>query len=228
MTGWAFLVARGRYTGYQTVLLPAVLAGGPAEGILNDHVRAGAPDGPPTVTHLHHPVTGDLTVVHRSHRLQHGDIDADAGEPHDAATDQDGRWLDMAYGFIGRATTVHTIDEHDLRNARAQALVAYRDLLDDEDAFTARVSPGFVLRSTMDKAPPARGTPAVGARPTPARRLAPLILVGVLAAFVAVLATLLTKPHNEKPESPRPTCTAQTAPASAARPDIAGCRTSER
>jgi hypothetical protein len=192
--GWAFLVARGRYRGYRSILVPDFLAASNEYGIVTASVRGDVdPTGAPRVQRITAPETGPMTLVYRTRRMTRADLDH-GHRTDDPLTDQHGRPLDLLYGFVSRGAVVHEVDEADLRSARDEALYAYRRFLADEDGSGVQTSRAFTLRSPTGRAtrpgrPAPRTTePQTAPRPRPRLWAA---LIGVPAVAVVVIAALL-------------------------------------
>jgi hypothetical protein len=169
--GWAFLVARGRRRGYQSILVPDFLAQSNEHGVLAESVHRQAPSSDaPRIEHLASPTAGPFAVVYRTQRLRYADLDqrpspadyeAEHHNPDDLVTDEHGRPLDLLYGFVSQVT-VREADEADLLAARDEALHVYRRFLTDETGFTLATSKPFLLRSRTG-----RPKPAIKAAPPP-------------------------------------------------------------
>jgi hypothetical protein len=205
--GWAFLVARGRYRGYRSILVPDFLATSNEYGLVTESVRGDVdPAGAPRVQRVTAPATGPLTLVYRTRRMTHADLGD--GHPTDAPlTDQHGRPLDLLYGFVSRGAVVHEVDEADLRSAQEEALHAYRRFLADENGSGVQASSAFPLRSSTGRATqPARPAPrTTGTQAAPRPR--PLLwaaLIGIPATAVVVIAALLwLRPGIDVPATAR-------------------------
>ena len=155
--GWAFLIARGRRTGYRSILVPGFLVESNAYGVLGDIVGGDSPpSGSPRVVSAMVPAVGAITLAYQSQRLGHADLKAQPSPPEDTAvgdgaddpiTDEHGRPLELLYGFVCRAPSLRATHEADLLRARAEALGAYRRFLADETDFSVAVSEPFTLQS---------------------------------------------------------------------------------
>ena len=153
--GWAFLVARGRRKGYQSLLVPDFLAESNEYGVLSQTASGDfPPDGAPRISRVSGLVAGDVTLTYQTQRLSYADLadgtssDALGGHrPEDPLTDEFGRPLDLLYGFVCRAAGISEVDDADFLSARAEALRTYRRFLADESGFELETSRPFVLRS---------------------------------------------------------------------------------
>ncbi|MFD9408439.1 hypothetical protein ACFWBN_15695 [Streptomyces sp. NPDC059989] len=189
LQGWPFLVARGRYRGYRTLLAPDFLVAEADYGVLDDHVARGMAAEQVKVVPV---VTGagrPLTVVHTTHQV----TAADVAEPGDAPVDQAprdefGRPLDLMYGFVceGQVTAP---DPEDLNACRETALPVYRRFLGDEEGFRIESGRAFPLRSDLARSPvPPRpeyaptptGPSSPGRAPSPPGHRRGLISAGIL------------------------------------------------
>jgi hypothetical protein len=140
--GWGFLVARGRETGYQLLLVPDFMVGGPDSQALTSVVRGEVPaDGPPNVT-----TEGGLCVVHRTLRPTESDLGGGGGDT--PLRDRAGRPLILAFGFVCPDADVREVAEEDLRAARRAALDTYRRFHRAEADFTPEKSAPYRLHST--------------------------------------------------------------------------------
>lgn len=172
--GWTFLVARGRRTGYQTLLAPDFLAESNEYGVLGELADA---DAQPAIARLHGLTAGDVVLAYRTQRL----TDADLGEG-GPLTDEFGRPLELLYGFAVRAEAIGRLDDADFGRAQAEALGTYQRFLADESSFGLETSRAFALRSIPATAEPRPAEPKPAA-PVPA---APVMVPAepVPAAFV--------------------------------------------
>ncbi|WP_433017291.1 hypothetical protein [Kribbella sp. CA-294648] len=144
--GWAFLVARGRRRGYQSLLMPDFLVQSNEYGVLGQTASGDSPaDGEPRVAELTGLAAGDVTFVCVTERLTPADLE---GSPvAGPVTDEFGRPLELLYGFACRGAVGLEIDAADLGAARAEALRTYQRFLADESGFAVVSSQAFVLRS---------------------------------------------------------------------------------
>ena len=193
--GWAFLVARGRYRGYRSILVPDFLADTDersviAESISGDVDSAGSPRIRPLIAGN----AGPITVVYRSHRMTPADLAAGEVGASDCefVADEHGRPLDLLYGFVSRAIGVAEVREEDLATAKRQALDVYRQFLSDEAGFRTSTSHAYPVQVVAEPAVPKR-------RPAPddsgGRHIAPILaavaaIVGVLVFGVVTVAWL--------------------------------------
>ena len=88
----AFLVARGRRTGYRTVLAPDFLTERNLHGVLSatasgDHLAADRS----RVDELEHADVGRLTLCFKTERLASADLNGKAGQRQPTRTSTDGR-----------------------------------------------------------------------------------------------------------------------------------------
>lgn len=172
--GWAFLVGRGRTEGYRTLLAPDFLIADRQFGILAQKVVGDVPpEGPPKLARAALP-GGELTIVFRTLRVTEGLLEsmvANSGEgsaePDALVTDQEGRPLDLSFGFATFATLDARPDERDLDMAREQALASYRRFIVGEAAYTIEPSRAFTLRAPSPPKPESRPVPAAGGYPGP-------------------------------------------------------------
>lgn len=163
--GWAFLVARGRYKGYQSLLVPDFLAESNEYGVLSQATGGDSPpDGTPAVARVHGLAAGDVVLTYRTHRLTQADLGSSSGDP---LTDEFGRPLDLLYGFVVRAAGISELDDTDFGTAQAEALRTYQRFLADESAFELETSNPFVLRSVPSPEPMPSPAPASFAEPAP-------------------------------------------------------------
>jgi hypothetical protein len=164
--GWSFLVARGRRTGYRTLLVPDFLAQSNEYGALSQAANGDFPAADTfrvsTVTGL---AAGDITLAYRNERLTRAlvgePISSGAGRPpEDLLIDQHGRPLDLLYGFVCRAPGLLRVDAADFTPAHEEALRVYRLFLADETGFRPESSRAYALRSTVSSQPePATAPP---------------------------------------------------------------------
>jgi hypothetical protein len=123
--GWPFLVARGRRTGYRTLLAPAFLAAphGPeilAESANGDGVRPG------DVRRLDLGLSdaGSMTLWFTVEPLTSPEL-----------RDEHGRQLELLYGIVARGPLEGDVDDDDMRTARSEAHETFGRLLDGEEDF---------------------------------------------------------------------------------------------
>jgi hypothetical protein len=171
-SGWHFLVARGRHTGYRTLLAPDFLTERRLQGQLSDNAAAA---GPPRLhqTTIDSPEVGPLTLVYRNERLAHSDLDGRAVNGSPPVTDEHGRPLEMLYGIVTRRRPSAAPDERDLATARVAALNSYHRFLADEDAYDVDTSMALTLHTplaqrhqTAETTPPPRTRPPAPRRPS--------------------------------------------------------------
>jgi hypothetical protein len=201
VTGWPFLVARGRRAGYRSLLVPPGLTD---RGSLLADALSGDGLAPGSVRTRTVDVS-DVGPVLCTYRVERLDGSAGLGEPSELR-DEHGRPLEILYGVACVTSTephVVQVDHHALDLARTAALSTYARLLADEGAFRPEESRAVQLRSTpvpRDAEPvptPVRPVgAAAGATPRPAtappRTGLPSWLlpaaVGLLVVVVAAVA----------------------------------------
>ncbi|MGW6279864.1 hypothetical protein [Kribbella sp. NPDC055071] len=182
--GWSFLVARGRHTGYQTLLAPDFLAESNEYGVLGEATGA---DAETAITRLHGLAAGDVVLAYRTQRLTDADLGAAAGGP---LTDEFGRPLELMYGFAVRAAAIGVVDDADFDQARAEAISTYQQFLADESGFRLETARAFALRST-----PAAAEPAPAPAPI---RPAPVMVPAASFAAPAPVAALPVSPRSPR------------------------------
>lgn len=169
---WPFLVARGRHTGYRTLLAPDFLTECRLHGQLSDKAHA---DVPARVhqTSVDSAEVGRLTLIYRTERLAPPDLEGATSE-HRPVVDEHGRPLQMLYGIVTRWPPSAPADERDLAVARAAALISYRRFLTDEDGYDVDASTAFPLHTslaqrgqTREPNPPSPPPPAPPPTPAP-------------------------------------------------------------
>lgn len=190
-TGWTFLVARGRHTDYRTVLAPDFLVDARAYGILSYSVtQKDARPGETREIAVTSPEGEHLHVHYRNEVLN--SEDAWPGGP-DALLDEHGRAFEIVYGVVTRSPAHSAVNDHDVAQAREEALETYRQFLEHEDdAGVARSDP-FALRPGVDAERETRviEESASGAdtrKPAPKSR--PVWLIAAGAVTVAALAAI--------------------------------------
>jgi hypothetical protein len=143
LTGWPFLVARGRRVGYRSLLLPPGLAD--RGGLLADALSGeGLGPGSVRTRTVDVPDVGPLVCTYRVERLDGG---SGLGEP-SQLRDEHGRPLEILYGVACVTPAEVHVDHRDLDVARTAALSTYERLLADETAFRPEESHPVPLRST--------------------------------------------------------------------------------
>lgn len=163
VSGWPFLVARGRETGYQLLLAPDFVLAGRAAGLLLAEVSGEVPaQGPPQVSLLAGP-SGPLAVVQRTVRASRGDVGAE-DRPDEPLLDRAGRPILLGFGFVTPGVRVSVVDDADLWPAQEAALATYRRFHADEHDFVPETSSAYPLRSTLAPAP----APVAAPPPAPA------------------------------------------------------------
>ena len=170
MHGWAFLVARGRRKGYQSLLVPDFLVQSNEYGVLGQAATGDfPPEGAPRFSRINGLAAGDLTMAYVTQRLTPADLDGSAAGG--SVTDEFGRPLDLLYGFVCRDADILDLQEADFSVARAEALRTYQRFLADESGFMIESSRPFILRSVTAMAqqqhPVLEPTPVGDATPAP-------------------------------------------------------------
>jgi hypothetical protein len=169
-SGWHFLVARGRHTGYRTLLAPDFLTARRLQGQISDNAGAA---GPPRLhqTNIDSPEVGPLTLIYRNERLAPSDLDGHASNASPPVTDEHGRPLELLYGIVTRRRPNAPPDERDLATARIAALNSYQRFLADEDAYDVETSTALALHTplTQPHQTPATTPPRTRPSPTPSR-----------------------------------------------------------
>lgn len=190
--GWAFLVARGRRRGYQSLLMPDFLVQSNEYGVLGQTASGDFPsEGAPKISRLNGLAAGDVTLAYVTRRLTPADLEGSpAAGP---VTDEFGRPLDLLYGFVCRGADILNLDEADLAAVRAEALQTYQHFLADESGFALASAHPFVLRSTT--APMQQPVP----EPTP--------LVNAPASYLLETPAEQATPAHQPPVPRRPTRT---------------------
>ena len=176
--GWAFLVARGRRKGYQSLLAPDFLVDSDEYGVLGQTVKGDFPaENAPRISSIAGLSAGDVTLAYRTQRLTPADLDGESADGQSRPpSDEFGRPLDLLYGFVCRAADISDVQEVDLMTAKAEALRTYLRFLADESGFAVETSRSFALRSIVAPAPPqpVLGSPPPGeALPSPFPLLEP-------------------------------------------------------
>jgi hypothetical protein len=193
--GWSFLVARGRHTGYQTLLAPDFLAESNEYGVLGEATGA---DAEPAIARLHGLMAGDVVLAYRTQRLTDADLGGAAGGP---LTDEFGRPLELMYGFVVRAAALGVVDDVDFAQARAEAIATYQRFLANESGFQLETSGAFALRSIPAAAEPApvRRAPTQPAptQPAPARP-APVMVPAASFAAPQPVGALAVSPRSPR------------------------------
>jgi hypothetical protein len=139
---WPFLVGRGRYEGYRTLLAPSFLV----EHDMHESLSEATPSVPPGVlgrAEVSCPGLGSLALTYTTDGIVDGSGDSTnrVGE----WTDEHGRPLEMLYGVVAQEPLSDTLTIGDLRRAREEALEAYRSFLGREDDYTVRISQPYSL-----------------------------------------------------------------------------------
>jgi len=144
--GWAFLVARGRRKGYQSLLVPDFLVQSNEYGALGQAASGDfAPEGAPRFSRINGLAAGDVTLAYLTQRLTPADLDGSPAAG--SVTDEFGRPLDLLYGFVCRGEDIVDLREADFTAARSEALRTYQRFLADESGFVLESSRPFVLHS---------------------------------------------------------------------------------
>jgi branched-chain amino acid transport system substrate-binding protein len=132
--GWSYLVARGRRTGYRTVLAPDFLVDRGLDGLLASRVAAARDGGDQRLVEVDVAELGRLTVAVMTERPSLRELDVDT-ESDELATDEHGRPLRMLFGVVVLGRMRRAVRDGDLQRARGDALVSYRRFLAAEDRF---------------------------------------------------------------------------------------------
>jgi hypothetical protein len=186
--GWAFLVARGRRKGYQSLLVPDFLVQSNEYGVLGQAASGDfPPEGAPRFSRINGLAAGDVTVAYLTQRLTPADLD---GSPAGGSvTDEFGRPLDLLYGFVCRGADIIDLQQADFAAARAEALRTYQRFLADESGFMVESSRPFVLRSitapAQQQQPVLEPTPVGDAAPAPYPPIPPPVPEGAAVAAPA-------------------------------------------
>ena len=146
---WPFLVGRGRYEGYQTLLAPSFLV----EHDMHESLSEATPSVPPGVlgrAEVSCPGVGSLALTYTTDGIATG---SDSTNRVGEWTDEHGRPLEMLYGVVAQAPLSDTLTISDLRRAREEALEAYRSFLAREDDYTVRISQPYSLPNKHLAAP---------------------------------------------------------------------------
>jgi len=207
--GWAFLVARGRRKGYQSLLMPDFLVQSNEYGVLGQTSSGDFPsEGAPKVSRIGGLAAGDVTYAYVTRRLTPADLEGSpAAGP---VTDEFGRPLELLYGFVCRGADILDLDDADLAAVRAEALQTYRRFLADESGFTLVSAQAFVLRSNTapaqqqqpvpvppqqhslpEPAPLSDAAPAPYPPPVPQRPRYTPVLAGAGVVVVSLIAWLV-------------------------------------
>lgn len=215
-SAWPFLVGRGRYRDYRTILVPDLLAGPGAPAYLADALPiSNGPGGGPSRTNLVHPELGPLVVTAAAATLRPHDIPADPhGEPArtddgDYVADEHGRPIEYLYGLVSHGADPGAPGDLDMRTAHREALASYRRFLAGEHAFLFDRSGPLDIPALPPPAlqPPPTAPPeparhpqrlpsgALPARPSdprrPGRPTRPQVTAWALAAAAALVALLI-------------------------------------
>lgn len=189
VTGWPFLIARGRRRGYSVLAAPPFLVRHREEGFLEEVVGP-TPDSVATRM-VDSPGGRHLCLVWGDH-LVRGD---EVGEPADPV-DEHSRSLRLLYGFVCQDATVSAPDPADLERSLAPMMATYRRFLDGEEEFAVEESSPLPVDAEVmtPTEPVSRGS----------RRPA---MLAAAAALVVVLAGVLwfaSRPEPARDPSPGP------------------------
>ncbi|MBF8188898.1 hypothetical protein ITP53_24820 [Nonomuraea sp. K274] len=120
---WPFLIARGRHSGYRTLVSPEPLAGDGAYGILEREIEPNPDRDTPSTLELRTPDGRTFTAVHLSHVVSAKELDvADARDVH-------GRPLLLIFGLLWDEALLLKVSTADVDVAFRIALTAYRRFL---------------------------------------------------------------------------------------------------
>lgn len=165
---WAFLVARGRQSGYQLLLAPDFIMTSHESALLMDEIRGEVPmPGPPMVTGLAGPTSGPLCIAYRTIRATQGDVGA-ADRPEEPLLDRAGRPLVLTYGFILRGSRAVAPHDQDLRVARDLAVATYRRFHASEETFAPETSRPYSVQSAVAPVEAALSGPSAPGHSAPA------------------------------------------------------------
>ena len=155
--GFAFLVARGRHTGFRTLLAPPFLLEGGQQHVLAEATGAGGSGlDNARIVELDDDAVGRLSVGYTSETVEHADVEAPGERAREPLFDEHGRELEIVYGVVCRDQLLGPLHNEDLQTARTHALTRYRTFLADEDEHAAEPSPAFELRGATRKRPASR------------------------------------------------------------------------
>jgi len=187
--GFAFVVARGRHTGFRTLLAPPFLVEGDQHHVLAGATGTGGAgvDGA-RIVELDKLAIGPLSVGYTSEAVRRADVEVAGDGDDEQLFDEHGRGLEVVYGVVCRAELLGPLHEQDLRTARGHALARYRRFLSDETGHDVESSVAFELSSSMrerdgggsDRAGLSSGSPR------PSRRREPPGPRGILAAAIVL------------------------------------------
>jgi hypothetical protein len=210
--GWAFLVARGRRKGYQSLLMPDFLVQSNEYGALGQLSSSDRPGSPPTISRIGGLAVGDLTVAYVTQRLSPADL---AGTPADGpVTDEFGRPLELLYGVVCRGLDIVGLDDTDLATVHAEALQTYQSFLADESGFVLASAQPFVLHSITAPSPVRQPTPVPAQQPPlglleqpelidqlPVRRrprYVPVLAIGAVAVIALIAGITILRGDDGK------------------------------
>jgi hypothetical protein len=143
--GYAFLVARGRHTGFRTLLAPGFLVESDLHHVLAESTGAsGAVSGEVRVVEVDSAV-GPFSVGYASEPVARAEIEPPGADGAEPLEDEHGRALEIVYGVVCRDELPSRLDAGDLRTAREQALRRYRAFLVDEGEQRVEPSAPFAL-----------------------------------------------------------------------------------
>jgi len=147
--GFAFLVARGRHTGFRTLLAPPFLVEGDQHHVLAGATGTGGAgvDGA-RIVELDKLAIGPLSVGYTSEAVRRADVEVAGDGDDEQLFDEHGRGLEVVYGVVCRAELLGPLHEQDLRTARGHALARYRRFLSDETGHDVESSVAFELSSS--------------------------------------------------------------------------------
>jgi hypothetical protein len=148
--GWAFLVARGRRSGFRTVLAPQLLIDEGLQGLLAEFT--GTAESGVRLVDVDNAQVGRFSIGYVSERLMRAEVGARNADG-ELLTDEHGRPIEIFYGLLSRDCLLEPLDGEDLRTARAQALHSYRRFLADEESFGVDTAADFVLRTQVRARP---------------------------------------------------------------------------
>jgi hypothetical protein len=209
MTGWPFLIARGRRRGYSVLLAPDFLVVQGEYGFLEDVV--GPTRSAATIRTASAGTRGGRPVclLWTEHRVTAADLGG-AGE---GPADEHSRPLDLLHGVLLPGTRVVEAARADLDHTRRAALETYRRFLADEEDFTVAVSSEFATATTVEQPPAA-------VPPSPAHRVGVPVLLALsgVVVFFGLRWLGAADPPPPPPPPPPTTCTLPAVPTTTPRP----------
>lgn len=146
--GFAFLVARGRHTGFRTLLAPGFLVEQDLHQVLAEATGASRAGGDETrIVEVDSAAVGPFSLGYTSEPVARAEIEPSDADGRELLEDEHGRALEIVYGVVCRAELPGPLNVEDLRIARADAVQRYRSFLTDETAQRVELSNPFELHS---------------------------------------------------------------------------------